>query len=80
MGRVDIRLNSRGVQAVHRAPGVLADVGGRAGRMAAAAGPGMVASSQVGRRARASVITADARARRAEASGRALTRAIDAGR
>ena len=80
MGRVEIRLNSRGVQALHRAPGVLADVASRAGRMAAAAGPGMLASSQVGRRARASVITADGQARRAEATSRSLTRAIDAGR
>lgn len=80
MGKVEIKLNSPGVQALHRDPGVLADLAGRARRMAVAAGPGFVASSMVGRRARASVITGDQEARRAEASSRALTRAIDAGR
>lgn len=80
MAKVEIKLNSRGVQALHRHSGVLADVAGRARRMAVAAGPGFVASSMVGKRARASVITGDVEAMRAEATNRSLTRAIDAGR
>jgi hypothetical protein len=50
-------------------------------RIAAAAGPGMEASVEVGRtRARASVITATYEARRAQATRLALIRALDAGR
>jgi hypothetical protein len=56
------------------------DLDRRAARIAAAAGPGFEATSQPSRRARASVITATAEARAAEATSRALTRAIDAGR
>jgi hypothetical protein len=78
--KVEIQLNSAGVRALHRDPGVLSDVGARARRMAVAAGDGFEASSMTGKRARASVITVTREARKAEASGRALTRAIDAGR
>lgn len=57
------------------------DLRRRAERIAAAAGPGMEASVQVGRnRARGSVITVTQQAREAEARNRALTRALDAGR
>lgn len=54
---------------------------GKAQKIADAAGPGMRASVVIGRnRARASVITETRAAKRAEATNRALTRAIDAGR
>lgn len=76
-----IVLNRRGVRQLLRSPEVLADLKHRAEQIAAAAGPGMEASAMVGKgRARASVITATSEARKAEATRRALTRAIDAGR
>lgn len=78
---VRVVLNSRGMRAILRSEGVLADLDRRAKQIAAAAGPGMEPSSMVGKnRARASVITATKEAREAEATGRALSRAIDAGR
>lgn len=81
MGDVKIELNSDGVRALLRSPGVQADLDARARRISAAAGPGMLPTVEAGKtRARASVITASDEARRAEATGRALTRAVDAGR
>jgi len=81
MARSRIVLNSRGVRQLLRSTEVEADLRRRAGQIAAAAGPGMEASSMAGsNRARASVITATSAARRAEATGRALTRSLDAGR
>lgn len=78
---VRIELNVAGVGELLRSPEVLADLERRAQAVASAAGPGMEASAQVGStRARASVITADLDAMRAEATDRALTRAVDAGR
>jgi len=76
-----IVLNRKGMRKLLRSPEVLADLERRAEQIAAAAGPGMQASSMVGKnRARASVITATPAAWRAEAAGRALTRSLDAGR
>jgi hypothetical protein len=76
-----IVLNRAGVRELLKCPGVQADLARRAERIAAAAGPGMVAESYVGRnRARSRVYTQTPEARRAEASDRTLTRAIDAGR
>jgi hypothetical protein len=81
MAKTRWKLNSRGVEALLKAPGVQADMHRRASQIAAQAGAGMEASSMVGPgRARASVITATRAARNAESSGRALTSAIDAGR
>jgi len=81
MARSRIVLNSRGVRQLLRSAEVEADLRRRAEQIATAAGPGMEASSMTGRnRARASVITTTPAARRAEATGRALTRSLDAGR
>lgn len=81
MGKTKIVVHRKGVLEVMKAPGVLADLDRRARRVAEAAGPGMEASSMIGRnRARASVITATREARKAEAERLALTRALDAGR
>ena len=78
---VRVKLNSRTLDALLKDDAVQADLRSRAGRIAAAAGPGHEVSVVVGRtRARASVATATAESRRAEATDRTLTRAIDAGR
>lgn len=81
MKRVRIVMNHKGARDLLRSKEVLADLERRAEAIAAAAGDGMEPSAMVGKnRARASVITATHSARRAEATSRALTRAIDAGR
>lgn len=81
MGRVRIELNSRGVRELLRSPGVRADIDRRVRAIAAAAGEGMEPSTIAGRnRARGSVITGTWDARHSEATNRALTRALDAGR
>lgn len=78
---VRIELNTSGVGDLLRSGEVLDDLERRARAIASAAGPGMEASAQVGRtRARASVITGDLDAMRAEATDRSLTHAVDAGR
>jgi tRNA A37 threonylcarbamoyltransferase TsaD len=79
--KVRIDINSAGIQEVLKSSQVRAFLLAKAQRIAAAAGPGMVASSRIGQtRARASVITDTYKAKRAEATNRSLTRAIDAGR
>lgn len=79
--KIRIEISSAGIQALLKSPEVQADLEGRARRIAAAAGDGMEVSSRIGKtRARASVITATRKARKAEAVDRALTSAIDAGR
>jgi hypothetical protein len=79
--KIRIEVNSAGIQALLKSAEVQADLEDRARRIAAAAGDGMEASSRLGKtRARASVITATRKARIAEATDRALTSAIDAGR
>jgi hypothetical protein len=81
MAKVRIELTRNGPRQLRQSAAVQADMARRAQKIAAAAGPGMEATAQVGKtRARASVITATAEARRNEATARALTRAIDAGR
>jgi hypothetical protein len=78
---IRVEVNDAGIRALLKSPEVQAMLKAKADRIAAAAGPGMEATSWTGRtRARASVITATAKARRAEATNRSLTRAIDAGR
>ena len=57
------------------------DLVARANRIASAAGPGMQVRTEIGpNRARAAVITGTTRAVIAEATDRALTRSITAGR
>lgn len=81
MAKVRIVLKRRGVRDLLRSFGVQADLERRAENIAAAAGPGHEAESEVGpNRARASVRTDTVEAMLAEASTRSLTRAIDAGR
>lgn len=81
MAKIRIELNSKAIRDLLRSPEVQAELLRRAQNIAAAAGPGMEASVVPGRnRARASVITATAEARRAQATDRVLTRALDAGR
>lgn len=78
---VKIKLTRNGPRELRRLPAVEADLRRRAERIAAAAGPGMEVSSDRGvNRARASVVTATFAAMRREATSRALSRAIDAGR
>lgn len=81
MANVKIKLNRPGVRELLRSAEVQADLARRARAIAAAAGPGMEVDTEVGsNRARASVRTVTTDARRREATERALTRAIDAGR
>lgn len=79
---IRIELNIAGVNALMTDPAVQADLDERAARMADAAGEGFEASPGRPHKwvARAYVHTATAEAMRAEATDRALTRAIDAGR
>jgi hypothetical protein len=78
---IKVKLNRAGARALLKHPGVVADLANRGERIARAAGPGMESDTHIGRaRARATVRTATNEARRAEASGRRLTAAIDAGR
>lgn len=81
MGNLRIVLNHAGVRELLRSPEVQRDLERRAQNIAAAAGEGMEVSTERGAtRARATVITATFEARYREATDRALTRAIDAGR
>jgi hypothetical protein len=81
MAGLDMKLNSREIDNFLKSPAVQRRLLQAAQRIAAAAGPGMEASVEVGRtRARASVITATYEARRAQATRLALIRALDAGR
>lgn len=77
----DIRLDSAAMRDLLRSDEVRDDLERRARRIAAAAGPGMAASSTRGHhRALAMVWTDTPEAMRAEATDRRLTRAIDVGR
>lgn len=81
MGAFKLKINNAGVQALLKSPGVRADIQRRCQQIAAAAGDGMEASVEDGpKRVRGSVITATTDARIAEATNRALTAALDAGR
>lgn len=81
MASVRVVLNRKNVRELLRSEAVRRDLERRAQNIAAAAGPGHIVDSQIGRnRARAAVITATFDAMRAEARDRNLTRAIDAGR
>lgn len=81
MAKSKIKLNSSEVRRVLRSPEVLADLKARGGRIAMAAGRGFEIVPRVGsNRARVAVIAVTDRARRAEASSGALSKALDAGR
>lgn len=78
---IKVKINSKGIEALLKSPGVKKDLERRAQAIADRAGPGHVVESEIGpRRARAAVVTASFEARRREAMNRNLTRAIDAGR
>jgi len=77
---VRVKIHSPGAVAILQSAGVAADLAARAGRVAAAAGPGHEVSVTTNRdRVVASVRTATKEARAAEANNRALSRAIPAG-
>lgn len=79
-GKVRVEMNSAGAQELLKSPEVQGELRKRADRVAAAAGEGHEVSVWVGRdRARATVTTVSARAKRAEANDRALLRALEAG-
>lgn len=76
-----IKWRLAGFRELRLEPGVMADLGERAERIADAAGDGYEASTFEGKnRARASVITADFDARRDNAKNQTLLRSLDRGR
>ena len=78
-----IEMNTAGAAALLKSAGVLADLQRRGDAIAEAAGgaPDFVANGSVRRnRAHVSVVTATFEGRRAEATDRKLSRALDAGR
>lgn len=79
--QVRIVMNRDGARALLKSPGVKADLERRARAIAARAGEGHIVDSRVGKtRARASVVTSTADARRREATDRNLLKSLDAGR
>lgn len=81
MANVRIKLNRRAMAALLKGPEVQAELKRHADPIAEAAGQGTEVDVHVGKtRARATVRTATFEARKAEATTRALTRALDAGR
>lgn len=81
MTGVRIKINRKAVGVLLKSDAVKADLARRAKAIAARAGNGHEVTSRVGRtRARASVRTATAEARNAEATSHNLTSSIDAGR
>lgn len=76
-----VEVNHRAIADLLRSPAIERDLRARADRIAAAAGPGFVAHSEVGQhRARAAVVTETFDAMLAEALEHRLLRAVDAGR
>lgn len=81
MAKIRIELNSKGVGALLRSPGVRADLQARADRIATGAGEGHAAYTWRGHdRTRARVTTSTDEADRSEAIDGTLSRAIDLGR
>ncbi|PVE94994.1 hypothetical protein [Microbacterium sp. TPD7012] len=81
MAKSQIKWNLRAFRELRLEPGVIDDLGERADAIADAAGPGYEASTFEGKnRGRASVITANANARRDNARNQTLIRSLDAGR
>lgn len=78
---VVVQLNRSGIRDLLRSAEVERDLRDRAESVSRAAGPGHVVDSDIGpTRARAAVITETFEAMRAEATGHALTSALDAAR
>lgn len=77
-----LKLNSAGIRECLFSPMTISTISGIAGRIASAAGDGMEVRSleRGGNRPRVAVVTATFEAMHAEATTRALTRAVDAGR
>ena len=77
-----LEINDAVAREILKSPEVMADLHRRAAAIANAAGDGVwdVTDGHTPTRARVSVGTGDDTARRAEATRRALTRALDAGR
>lgn len=76
-----VRVNSKAARELLKSLEVQADLRRRTRSMAASAGEGVFSEVQVGRnRARGRVWTATTEARVREATDRALTRSLDAGR
>ncbi|ALA67562.1 hypothetical protein [Corynebacterium lactis] len=76
-----IKWNREAFEQIRRAPGIVADLNARAGRIAEAAGPGFEPGSYEGKtRHRASVITATAKAKAQDAKHHTILRSVDAGR
>lgn len=81
MAKAKIVWNLPAFRQLRLEPGVIADLGERADRIAADAGAGYEASTFEGRnRGRASVITGDWRARVDNSRNQTLLRSLDAGR
>lgn len=81
MPRPTVKLDRKAVRELLQSKEVLDDLERRADNIREAAGDGFEWDSEIGpTRARAAVYTADLQGMRAEATERALTKAIDAGR
>jgi len=81
MASLQVEMNDEGVRALLKSAEVQADLKRRADAISSAAGDGFeVEENLTKERARAVVITRTDDAKRAEATGRALTKALDAGR
>ena len=82
MADFELRIKPGAIRQLLTEPGTVAAVSNIARRIASAAGPGMVAlpAERGGSRARAAVVTATFEAMYREATERALTRAVGAGR
>jgi len=81
MARTKIVVHDGAVEALLKSRGVEAELLTHARRISSTAGPGMLASSEIGRtRARAIVVTATPEAMLAEAYHRRLSSALGAGR
>ncbi len=81
MRKVKIVVHKRPLVALLKGPEIKRLIDAKTTRIAATAGPGMETDGAVGRnRYRGSVRTATFEARKAEASNRALSKALDAGR
>jgi hypothetical protein len=78
---ISIQMNYKGMKQIMKSAPVLADLLRRGRAVQAAAGSGFMVTHRIGSsRARVSVITSNDRGRRAEATNRSLTRALDAAR
>lgn len=81
MARVRVRIHSKAARDLLRSADVRKDLYQRARRVAAVAGPGMFSEVETGpNRARAEVRTGTQAARKREAEGKVLRRALEAAR